>query len=178
MMTESEGVLTTFPRPSIADTDKLLGKVSPTLTGGFLVGLPADLVNASLLCREVLAHFRSRTDVADFSTSITRPNRKSDTSVGHFAPPSELTAPNCSLYLPRPQSLSLGGEENEKKFFVGHISISHHALPGNDITATDLYSLKLHCTVPNEGPAEEAALYCGTVLDNLVPRACDPREGT
>jgi hypothetical protein len=29
-------------------------------------------------------------------------------------------------------------------------------LPGNDITATDLYSLQLHCTVPNEGPAEEA----------------------
>jgi hypothetical protein len=67
--------------------------------------------------------------------------------------------------LPRPQSLSKGGEENEKKLFVGraenngknnHISISHHALPGNDITATDLYSLQLHCTVPNEGPAEEA----------------------
>jgi hypothetical protein len=34
---------------------------------------------------------------------------------------------------------------------------SHHALPGNDITATDLYSLQLHCTVPNEGLAEEAA---------------------
>jgi hypothetical protein len=63
------------------------------------------------------------------------------------------------LILPRPQSLSKGGEENEKKFFVGrHISISHHALPGNDITATDLYSLQLHCTVPNEGPAEEAAI--------------------
>jgi hypothetical protein len=60
------------------------------------------------------------------------------------------------IYLPRPQSLSKGGEENEKKFFVGHISISHHALPGNDITATDLYRLQLHCTVPNEGPAEEA----------------------
>ena len=75
-------------------------------------------------------------------------------------------------HLPRPQSLSKGGEENEKKLFVGraknngkakereafasHISISHHALPGNDITATDLYSLQLHCTVPNEGPAEEA----------------------
>ena len=79
-------------------------------------------------------------------------------------------------YLPRPQSLSKGGEEIEKKLFVGraknngkakereafhgtfasHISISHHALPGNDITATDLYSLQLHCTVPNEGPAEEA----------------------
>ena len=55
------------------------------------------------------------------------------------------------MYLPRPQSLSKGGEENEKK-----ASISHHALPGNDITATDLYSLQLHCTVPNEGPAEEA----------------------
>ena len=27
-------------------------------------------------------------------------------------------------------------------------SISHHALPGSDITATDLY--KLHCTVSNE----------------------------
>ena len=25
-----------------------------------------------------------------------------------------------------------------------------------NITATDLYSLQLHCTVPNEGPAEEA----------------------
>jgi hypothetical protein len=31
-------------------------------------------------------------------------------------------------------------------------------LPGNDITATDLYSLQLHCTVPNEGPAEEAGV--------------------
>jgi glycyl-tRNA synthetase alpha subunit len=60
-------------------------------------------------------------------------------------------------YLPRPQSLSKGGEENEKKFFVGRAKISHHALPGNDITATDLYRLQLHCTVPNEGPAEEAA---------------------
>ena len=67
-----------------------------------------------------------------------------------------ITQPCLSVpvVLPRPQSLSKGGEENEKKFFVG---ISHHALPGNDITATDLYSLQLHCTVPNEGPAEEAA---------------------
>jgi hypothetical protein len=68
--------------------------------------------------------------------------------------------------LPRPQSLSKGGEENEKKLFVGRAKknyllgarISHHALPGNDITATDLYSLQLHCTVPNEGPAEEAVV--------------------
>jgi hypothetical protein len=35
-------------------------------------------------------------------------------------------------------------------------TVTHHALPGNDITATDLYRLQLHCTVPNEGPAEEA----------------------
>ena len=61
--------------------------------------------------------------------------------------------PGWLLGLPRPQSLSKGGEENEKKLF----SISHYALPGNDITATDLYRLQLHCTVPNEGPAEEAA---------------------
>ena len=54
------------------------------------------------------------------------------------------------MNLPRPQSLSKGEEENEKKFFA------HQALPGNDITATDLYRLQLHCTVPNEGPAEEA----------------------
>ena len=68
------------------------------------------------------------------------------------------------LCLPRPQSLSKGGEENEKKLFVGRAKKnsllgarrSHHALPGNDITATDLYRLQLHCTVPNEGPAEEA----------------------
>ena len=60
-----------------------------------------------------------------------------------------------SLTLPRPQSLSKGGEGNENIFFVGR---AHHALPGNDITATDLYRLQLHCTVPNEGPSEEAEL--------------------
>ena len=63
------------------------------------------------------------------------------------------------FYLPRPQSLSKGGEENEKKFFQKFFpKKSHHALPGNDITATDLYRLQLHCTVPNEGPAEEAGI--------------------
>ena len=61
--------------------------------------------------------------------------------------------------LPRPQSLSKGREENEKKFF---------ALPGNDITATDLYSLQLHCTVPNEGPAEEAVARMQQVFE--IPR--------
>ena len=52
---------------------------------------------------------------------------------------------------PCSDSIGSSGGKNEKKFFVGH-----HALPGNDITATDLYRLQLHRTVPNEGPAEEA----------------------
>jgi hypothetical protein len=46
------------------------------------------------------------------------------------------------------------GERKTRKNSL--LSISHHALPGNDITATDLYRLQLHCTVPNEGPAQEA----------------------
>ena len=61
---------------------------------------------------------------------------------------------NVMRLLPRPQSLSKGGEENEKKLFVGRAK--KNSLLGNDITATDLYRLQLHCTVPNEGPAEEA----------------------
>jgi hypothetical protein len=69
------------------------------------------------------------------------------------------------LILPRPQSLSKGGEENEKKFFVGraknngkakereaslmeafasHISISHHALPGKPSLPIFQYPI-MHC---------------------------------
>ena len=53
----------------------------------------------------------------------------------------------CWLTLPRPQSLSKGEEENEKKLFVQY-PIMHCMLSLHDITATDLY--KLHCTVSNE----------------------------
>ena len=62
-----------------------------------------------------------------------------------------------------------GGRGKREKIlcWASHISISHHALPGDDITATDLYSLQLHCTVPNEGPAEEAASILYPNLESL-----------
>jgi hypothetical protein len=64
-----------------------------------------------------------------------------------------------------PSRFQRGERKTRKNYLLGtvvgrakknYLSISHHALPGNDITATDLYRLQLHCTVPNEGPAEEA----------------------
>jgi hypothetical protein len=58
--------------------------------------------------------------------------------------------------LPRPQLLSRGwgGEENEKKFFVGRAKNTLHALSGNESQPV-IYNCT-YCTVRNEGPAEEA----------------------
>jgi hypothetical protein len=72
--------------------------------------------------------------------------------------------------LPRPQSLSKGGEENEKKFFqLGARRIM--ALPGNYITATDLYRLQLHCTALHCTALHCTALHC-TALHCAQRRAC------
>ena len=64
--------------------------------------------------------------------------------------------------LPRPQSLSKGGEENEKK------NIFPSCIARQLITATDLYRLQLHCTVSNKGPAEEAEVYVYTDCESVT----------
>jgi hypothetical protein len=61
------------------------------------------------------------------------------------------TMAKCCLV---PSRFQRGEGKTRKNSLLGARRIM--ALPGNDITATDLYRLQLHCTVPNEGPAEEA----------------------
>ena len=53
-----------------------------------------------------------------------------------------------------PVAFKGGGEENEKKLFVGRAKNTLHALPGNESQPV-IYNCT-YCTVRNEGPAEEA----------------------